>query len=90
MLIILKTNCCSSMYPDTDKKEILAKSIVKSFPQLANEHNPAEPHAVYFHRKLEHVADDRHSGKITNRFDTIIRKANGRNRYKKPSHVIMS
>lgn len=78
-----------SMYPDTSKKEILAKSIITTFPQLASENHPGEPHAIYFHRKLEHVGDDRHSGKITHRFDTIIRKANGKSRYKKPSHIIM-
>lgn len=77
------------MYPDTSKKEILAKSIITTFPQLASEVHPTEPHAIYFHRKLEHVGDDRHSGKITHRFDTLIRKANGKHRYKKPSHIIM-
>lgn len=76
------------MYPDTSKKVILAQSIVATFPQLASELHPDEPHALYFHRKLDHVGDDRHSGKITHRFDTIIRKANGKNRYKKPVHII--
>ncbi|XP_058457706.1 uncharacterized protein LOC131434526 [Malaya genurostris] len=82
--------CDGSMYPDTEKKEILAKSIVYTFPQLANVLNPTEPHVLYFHRKQENVINDRHSGKISNRFDTIVRKANGKNRYKKPGHVILS
>lgn len=38
------------MYPDTDKKEILARSIVTTFPQLGCESTPEEPHILYFHR----------------------------------------
>ncbi|KXJ81413.1 hypothetical protein RP20_CCG020036 [Aedes albopictus] len=82
--------CDGSMYPETDKKVILAKSIVATFPQLGSELHPDEPHAMYFHRKQDNVGDDRHSGKINHRFDTIIRKANGKSRYKRPGHIIIT